>query len=248
MKKHADEKQDKQPTYQNGGTSYSEDNQTKRWRGVKEDPRSGKFIVYITESSERLFDDIDSAIEYMVSASPIVHITKTAGAPEYSGQERGQDNIEGVKEITKKYKLVLDKETGKWKVKESMRTDMLESDETSAAEAYRNVEEEKLKAEPIKPVDQYIEEAQEEQKAKQEEKKDEKQVQPIEDVESSLEMDFEPVAKCAHCGCSIYPYSISDEAFDRQQLADAFCPACGYGLGNAQPNEQSVDNLIKGYK
>ena len=242
MKKHADETQDKQPTYQNGGTSYSEDNQTKRWRGVKEDPRSGKFIVYITESSERLFDDIDSAIEYMVSASPIVHIKKTAGAPEYSGQERGQDNIEGVKEITKKYKLVLDKATGKWKVKESMRTDMLESDETSAAEAYRNVEEEKFKADPIKPVEQYLEENKEKTKEKQEE------VQPIEDKESSFEVEYKPVAKCGHCGCAIYPYSISDEAFDRQQLADAFCPACGYGLGEAQPNEQSVDNLVQGYK
>lgn len=245
MKKHADEKQDKQPTYQNGGTSYSEDNQTKRWRGVKEDPRSGKFIVYITESSERLFDDIDSAIEYMVSASPIVHIKKTAGAPEYSGQERGQDNIEGVKEITKKYKLVLDKATGKWKVKESMRTDMLESDETSAAEAYRNVEEEKMKAEPIKPVDQYLEEQQEGQKEKAQETK--QTTEDVKNVESSAEIEYGPVAKCGHCGCAIYPYSISDEVFDRQQLADAYCPACGYGLGEAQPNEQSVDNLIKGY-
>lgn len=245
MKKHADEKQDKQPTYQNGGTSYSEDNQTKRWRGVKEDPRSGKFIVYITESSERLFDDIYSAIEYMVSASPIVHIKKTAGAPEYSGQERGQDNIEGVKEITKKYKLVLDKATGKWKVKESMRTDMLESDETSAAEAYRNVEEEKMKAEPIKPVDQYLEEQQEGQKEKAQETK--QTTEDVKNVESSAEIEYGPVAKCGHCGCAIYPYSISDEVFDRQQLADAYCPACGYGLGEAQPNEQSVDNLIKGY-
>lgn len=241
MKKHADESQTKQPTYQNSNTSYSEDNQKKRWRGVKEDPRSGKFIVYITESSERLFDDIDSAINYMVSASPIVYITKTAGAPEYSGQERGQDNIEGVKEITKRYKLVLDKDTGKWKVKESTRTDMLESDENAAAEAYRNVEEEKMKAEPIKPVEQYLEEKQEEQKEKEETSTEDKK------VESSVEVDYGPVAKCGHCGCAIYPYSVSDEAFDRQQLADAYCPACGYGLGEAKPNEQSVDNLIKGY-
>lgn len=245
MKKHADEKQDKQPTYQNGGTSYNEDNQNKVWRGLKQDPRSGKFIVYITESAERLFDDIDSAIDYMVSASSISNITKTAGAPEYSGQERGQDNIEGVKEITKKYKLVLDKATGKWKVKESTRTDLLESDEKSAADAYRNIEEEKFKAEPIKPVEQYLEENKEENKEKTKEKQEE--VQPIEDKESSVEVDYGPVATCSHCGCAIYPYSVSDEAFDRQQLADAYCPACGYGLGEAKPNEQSVDNLIKGY-
>ncbi len=240
-----DKKKDKQPTYQNGGTSYSEDNQNKVWRGLKQDPRSGKFIVYITESAERLFDDIDSAIKYMVTASVFSHITKTAGSPEYSGQERGQDNIEGVKEITKKYKLVFDKEKGQWKVKESKRTDLIERDENSAADAYRNIEEEKFKAEPITPVDQYLEEQQEGQKEKAQETK--QTTEDVKNVESSVEIEYGPVAKCGHCGCAIYPYSISDEAFDRQQLADAYCPACGYGLGESQPNEQSVDNLIKGY-
>lgn len=240
-----DKKKDKQPTYQNGSTSYSEDNQNKVWRGLKQDPRSGKFIVYITESAERLFDDIDSAIKYMVTASVFSHITKTAGSPEYSGQERGQDNIKGVKEITKKYKLVLDKSTGKWKVKESKRTDLIEPDGYNAADAYRNLEEEKTKAEPITPVDQYLKEQQEGQKEKAQETK--QTTEDVKNVESSAEIEYGPVAKCGHCGCAIYPYSISDEVFDRQQLADAYCPACGYGLGEAQPNEQSVDNLIKGY-
>ena len=153
-----DKKKDKQPTYQNGSTSYNEDNQNKVWRGLKQDPRSGKFIVYITESAERLFDDIDSAIKYMVTASVFSHITKTAGSPEYSGQERGQDNIKGVKEITKTLKLVFDKEKRQWKVKESKRTDLIEPDGDNAAATYRNIKEEKTKAEPIMPVDQYLEE------------------------------------------------------------------------------------------
>ena len=164
----------------------------------------------------------------MVTASVFSHITKTAGSPEYSGQERGQDNIEGVKEITKKYKLVLDKSTGKWKVKESKRTDLIERDENSAADAYRNIEEEKFKAEPITPVDQYLEEQQEGQKEKAQETK--QTTEDVKNVESSAEIEYGPVAKCGHCGCEIYPYSISNEVFDRQQLADAYCPACGYRL------------------
>ena len=32
---------------------------------MKEDQDSGKFIVYITESEERVFDDAQSAIDFM---------------------------------------------------------------------------------------------------------------------------------------------------------------------------------------
>lgn len=241
--------QKKQDTYSNGETSFKEDNQNKRWKGIKQDPRSGKFIVYITESSERLFDDINSAVDFMVQASYGYAIEKTAGAPEFGGVERGQDNLEGVKQVTIKRKLVLDKATGKWKVKESTRTDMVENDQEAAKNTYTNIEDAKDQAEAVIPVDQYLEEQQEEAKQQQEQKKDtkDKSVEENVEVESALK-DFQPVAKCGHCGCAIYPYSISDEAFDRQQLADAFCPACGYGLGEAQPNEQSVDNLVQGYK
>ena len=91
--------QKKQDTYSNGETSFKEDNQNKRWKGIKQDPRSGKFIVYITESSERLFDDINSAVDFMVQASYGYAIEKTAGAPEFGGVERGQDNLEGVKQV-----------------------------------------------------------------------------------------------------------------------------------------------------
>ena len=195
---------------------------------IKQDARSGKFIVYITESSERLFDDIDSAVDYMVQAYHEVNITKTAGSPEFSGVERGQKNIDGVKQVQITRKLVQDKATGQWKVKERVRTDVIKEDDDSAKEAYKNIDQEKLDADEIKSVDEI---------------KDDTEQEEFVEKESS----FEPVATCSHCGCAIYPYSVSDEAFDRQQLADAYCPACGYGLGEAKPNEQSVDNLIKGY-
>lgn len=220
--------QTNKPTEQVNNTNFSEDDKNKRWKGIKQDARSGKFIVYITESSERLFDDIDSAVDYMVQAYHEVNITKTAGSPEFSGVERGQKNIDGVKQVQITRKLVQDKATGQWKVKERVRTDVIKEDDDSAKEAYKNIDQEKLDADEIKSVDEI---------------KDDTEQEEFVEKESS----FEPVATCSHCGCAIYPYSVSDEAFDRQQLADAYCPACGYGLGEAKPNEQSVDNLIKGY-
>lgn len=221
------------PTEQVNNTNFSEDDKNKRWKGIKQDARSGKFIVYITESSERLFDDIDSAVDYMVKAAKEVNITKTAGSPEFSGVERGQKNIDGVKQVQITRKLVQDKATGQWKVKERVRTDVIKEDDESAKDAYQNIDQEKLDADEIKSVEEI----------KTEDKEQAKEHEDFVEKESS----FEPVATCSHCGCAIYPYSISDEVFDRQQLADAYCPACGYGLGEAQPNEQSVDNLIKGY-
>ena len=220
--------QTNKPTEQVNNTNFSEDDKNKRWKGIKQDARSGKFIVYITESSERLFDDIDSAVDYMVQAYHEVNITKTAGSPEFSGVERGQKNIDGVKQVQITRKLVQDKATGQWKVKERVRTDVIKEDDKSAKDAYKNIDQEKLDADEIKSVDEI---------------KDDTEQEEFVEKESS----FEPVATCSHCGCAIYPYSVSDEAFDRQQLADAYCPACGYGLGEAKPNEQSVDNLIKGY-
>lgn len=220
--------QTNKPTEQVNNTNFSEDDKNKRWKGIKQDARSGKFIVYITESSERLFDDIDSAVDYMVQAYHEVNITKTAGSPEFSGVERGQKNIDGVKQVQITRKLVQDKATGQWKVKERVRTDVIKEDDKSAKDAYKNIDQEKLDADEIKSVDEI---------------KDDTEQEEFVEKESS----FEPVATCSHCGCAIYPYSVSDEAFDRQQLADAYCPACGYGLGEAKLNEQSVDNLIKGY-
>lgn len=216
------------PEKSNDTTNFNDD-QNKRWKGIKQDPRSGKFIVYVTESSEHLFDDIDSAVDFMVKSSYLMGIDKTAGAPEFSGLERGQENINGVKQVTIRRKLVLDKETGKWKVKESTRTDMIEDDKTSATNTYKDIDNAKEKSEEIIPVDEFID------------KEDQ-----TKDVTSSVSYDIDPIAKCSNCGCNIYPYSIDDAVFDREQLASSFCPACGYGLVKPSHNEQSVDALIEG--
>ena len=46
-------------------SEQKEGTEVKRWKGMKEDQDSGKFIVYITESEERVFDDAQSAIDFM---------------------------------------------------------------------------------------------------------------------------------------------------------------------------------------
>lgn len=239
------------PTEQINNTNFSEDDKNKRWKGLKQDAKSGKYIVYITESSERLFDDIDSAVDYMVKAGYNQSLVKTAGSPEFSGVERGQKNIDGVKQVQITRKLVQDKATGQWKVKERVRTDVIKEDDESAKEAYKNIDQEKLDADEIKSVEEIKQEDKEQAKEKAEEVKlDETAEEKPVEKESSYdnEFDFEEIAKCSHCGCNIYPYSIDDATFDRESLANAFCPSCGYGLGEAQINEQSLDNLIKGYK
>lgn len=239
--------QETKPMEQSGQTSFSEDDKNKRWKGLKQDAKSGKYIVYITESSERLFDDIDSAVDYMVKAGYKSSIEKTAGSPEFSGVERGQKNIDGVKQVQITRKLVQDKATGQWKVKERVRTDVIKDDDKSAKDAYINIDQEKLDADEIKSFDELKNEDKE--KSKEEKLNNTESGESVE-KESSYdnEFDFEEIAKCSHCGCNIYPYSIDDATFDRDSLAEAFCPACGYGLSEAQINEQSVDNLIKGYK
>lgn len=38
----------------------------KKWKGMREDS-SGKFVVYVTTTEERVFDDPDTALNYMQS-------------------------------------------------------------------------------------------------------------------------------------------------------------------------------------
>lgn len=52
---------------QNTNNKQDEDSDVKKWKGMKEDPKSGKFIVYITESEEYVFDSAEQAIDFMVS-------------------------------------------------------------------------------------------------------------------------------------------------------------------------------------
>ena len=47
-------------------TKAGGDDNVKRWKGMREDPTSGKFIVYITESEEHIFDNADDAIDFLV--------------------------------------------------------------------------------------------------------------------------------------------------------------------------------------
>lgn len=222
----------------------------KVWKGIKQDPRSHKYIVYITESSERLFDDIDSAVDYMVEAESNSNIEKTAGSPEFSGVERGQGNLTGVKQVQITRKIRQDKNTGKWKVSERVRTDLIEDTKDDAKHAYKNIDTEKLDADEIKPIEELKEE---EKKEKEQEKEQgfENKEEPIEDKESSYkEYDFEPICSCKHCGASIYPpssYSM-DAWLNKQVPADAYCPCCGYGLMDiCKLNEQSLDKLLEGY-
>lgn len=57
--------QDPQDT--NNNKKQDEDSDIKKWKGMKEDPKTGKFIVYITESEEFVFDSAEQAIDFMVS-------------------------------------------------------------------------------------------------------------------------------------------------------------------------------------
>lgn len=52
---------------QNTNNKQDEDSDIKKWKGMKEDPKTGKFIVYITESEEFVFDSAEQAIDFMVS-------------------------------------------------------------------------------------------------------------------------------------------------------------------------------------
>lgn len=230
------------------GTNFEDANKSnsnsdkKVWKGVKQDPKSGKFIVYITESNERVFPTLDEAVNHLVEASYSNYITKEAGSPEYSGVERGQKNLDGVKQVQITRKLVQDSTTGDWKVKERRRYDVIKQDADDAKSTWKNINEEKEEAKEIEnPFDE---------SNKNVEDSKEKEVEK----ESSLNKDFklEPLCKCSHCGAFIFPPNM-DYYFDRQNLADAYCPACGYGLDemgntNWQDNTQSVDSLIKGYK
>lgn len=205
-------------------------NDQKRWKGMKIDPKTGQYIVYITESTDRAFDSIDEAVAYMTKANSKSKISVEAGSPEFSGVQRGQDNIDGVKQVTITRKLV-ETGDGDWKVKEKVRTDMIKDDEESAKSAYKNIDDAKDEAE-------YVENPFEE---------DEEEVKKESSVES--------IGTCANCGASIYPPNVTSQDmepwFNRQIPADLLCPACGYGIGeptnfiysNDKLNEYSVEKF-----
>lgn len=46
-------------------TKHSGDDNVKRWKGMREDPTTGKFIVYITETEEHIYDNAEDAIAFL---------------------------------------------------------------------------------------------------------------------------------------------------------------------------------------
>lgn len=232
MKKHAEKEN-------NEIYSNTEDSSVKRWRGLKQD-NSGKYLVYVTDSSERLFDDLDEAVAYLKEAAKKEDLKKQAST-ENAVEQRGQENLEGLKEVVTKRKLVQTAD-GKYKVTESKRYNMKSDDSEDAKDKLKNVDiaREQVKVNP------------KEEKEPLEEIKDTTE----ESLDKKSSLNYGPIGTCLHCHASIYPPNTDmDYWFNRQIPADLYCPACGYGIGtpgnfnyaNALMNEQSVDNLVKVY-
>ena len=47
-------------------TKQKGDNEVKRWKGMREDPSTGKYVVYITETEEHIYDNAEDAINFLV--------------------------------------------------------------------------------------------------------------------------------------------------------------------------------------
>lgn len=47
-------------------TKQKGDNEVKRWKGMREDPSTGKYVVYITETEEHIYDNANDAINFLV--------------------------------------------------------------------------------------------------------------------------------------------------------------------------------------
>ena len=219
----------------------SKANEPKRWKGLRQDS-TGKYLVYVTDTTEKLFDDLDSAVNYLKEAAKKEDLKKEAST-ENAVEQRGQENLEGLKEVITRKKLVQTAD-GKYKVMESKRYNMKSEDSEDAKDKLKNIDlaKEQVKVNPKEEGDA-LEEITEEVE------------NPLEEKKSSLQ--YGPIGTCLHCHASIYPpNSDMDYWFNRQLPADLYCPACGYGIGtpgnfnyeNAVMNEQSVDNLTKGYK
>lgn len=47
-------------------TKQRGDDGVKRWKGMREDPKTGKYVVYITETEQHIYDNLDDAMNFMV--------------------------------------------------------------------------------------------------------------------------------------------------------------------------------------
>ncbi len=220
--------------------------ESKRWKGLKQDS-SGKYLVYVTDTSERLFEDLDEAVRYLKEAAMKEDLKKQASS-ENAVVQRGQENLDGLKEVITRRKLVQTAD-GRYKVMESKRYNMKSDDSNDAKNKLRNIDVAKEQTEELPQEDAF------------KDVKDEiggtegkKQKRDLSHKTSALQ--YGPVGTCVKCHCQIYPPNTDmDYWFNRQLPTDLYCPVCGYGIGtpgnfnynNAAMNEQSVDNLVKVY-
>ncbi len=47
-------------------TKQTGDDSVKRWKGMREDPKTGKYVVYITENEQHIYDNVNDALNFMV--------------------------------------------------------------------------------------------------------------------------------------------------------------------------------------
>lgn len=230
----------------------------KVWRGVKEDPKSGKYILYITETTQRAFNSIDEAVNFMTrdvnkSSSLSNNLTVEAKSNNEGGVQRGQENLEGLKQVEIVRRLVQDKASGDWVVKEKVRSNLIKDDSQDVKRDYKKLDQKSVREEVTEKQDIFDTDLGDETTLKTDlEKYDRQQQEKKQSKTSSLK----PLGACAHCGASIYPPCSAEYAMDywldRDIPADTYCPCCGYGLWGKDnfkfnKNEQSVDNLMLDY-
>lgn len=220
--------------------------ESKTWKGIKQDS-SGKYLVYITNTNERLFDNLDQAVQYLKEAAMKEDI-KIKASSENAVVQRGQENLDGLKEVITRRKLVQTAD-GKYKVMESKRYNMKSDDSNDAKNKLLNIDRAKEQTEEL-PQDDAFKDIKDEISGTE----GKKQKRDLSHKTSALQ--YGPVGTCMKCKCKIYPPNTDmDYWFNRQLPADLYCPVCGYGIGtpgnfnydNAKMNEQSVDNLVKVY-
>lgn len=174
---------------------------------------------------------------------------KKEASKENAVVQRGQENLDGLKEVITRKKLVQTAD-GRYKVMESKRYNMKSDDSTDAKNKLRNIDIAKEQTDEL-PEEDAFKDVKNEIPGSTEGKK---QKRDLSHKTSSIK--YGPVGTCLNCHCQIFPPNTDmDHWLNRQLPADLYCPVCGYGIGtpgnfnynNAAMNEQSVDNLVKIY-
>lgn len=239
-------------------TEFNTENK-KVWRGIKEDPKSGKYILYITETTQHAFNSIDEAVNYMTRSSSFKGTMEVyAKSNNESGVQRGQENLEGLKQVEIVRRLIQNKDTGEWFVKEKRRYNVISDDAPSAKSDYKKLDQKSVRENATEKEDTFDTDLGDSTTLKTDLDKYDKYVKDKKENQQSKKssLNYQPLGTCAHCGTSIYPPCSAEYAMDywldRDIPADTYCPCCGYGLWGRDSfkykrNEQSVDNLMLGY-